>query len=237
MKAFKLLKPRRLILLDTPGIDPTGKSSDHSVLSDVANWLSQNYQGKACLAGVIYLYDIAKRRRVDMHAQQYESLCGGKTLSKLVLASSRWTHLQFTGDSDEMKREREKDLLEREVNFKTMVDHFIEAGARLAVFGTGMGESGHPVDQEDGSQVQHDIDSFERDQEAILGGLIDSSEEVEEKREKEFVGLNEEIDSQVQEYADPVQRDHASVLCHLVERFLQTEASSKGGSTISILSH
>jgi hypothetical protein len=39
MKAFKLLKPRRLILLDTPGIDPTDGASERKVISEVKNWL------------------------------------------------------------------------------------------------------------------------------------------------------------------------------------------------------
>ena len=106
MYRCNLVSDRRLFLIDTPGFDDTYKS-DTDILREVANWLSEAYENKIQLTGIIYLHRIADVRlggSAMKNLRMFKKLCGENSLASVVLATTRWS------DVDEevgLKRESE----------------------------------------------------------------------------------------------------------------------------------
>lgn len=102
----KVIPGRRLFLIDTPGFDDTYKS-DTDILREVANWLSQAYENKVQLTGIIYLHRVLDTRlggSAMKNLRMFKKLCGESSLASVVLATTMWDGVdEDTGN----KREQE----------------------------------------------------------------------------------------------------------------------------------
>jgi hypothetical protein len=93
-------------LVDSPGFDDTHKS-DTDILMELTGWLSEAYQTKILLTGIIYLHRIMDVRlggKALQNLKMFKSLCGDEALSKVVLATTFWGHVDMTTG---MNREKE----------------------------------------------------------------------------------------------------------------------------------
>ncbi|KAF5677560.1 hypothetical protein FHETE_1611 [Fusarium heterosporum] len=93
-------------LIDTPGFDDTDKS-DTEVLKEIAAWLSDSYQHKILLHGIIYLHrisDIRMQGSARRNLMTFRKLCGNDALKKVILASTMW---DITREEDAIMREQE----------------------------------------------------------------------------------------------------------------------------------
>lgn len=102
----KVIPGRRLFLIDTPGFDDTYKS-DTDILREVANWLSQAYENKVQLTGIIYLHRILDVRlggSAMKNLRMFKKLCGDSSLASVVLATTMWDDVDEDAGN---KREQE----------------------------------------------------------------------------------------------------------------------------------
>jgi hypothetical protein len=98
-------------LVDTPGFDDTHKS-DTDTLMELTSWLSEAYEAKILLTGIIYLHRIMDPRlggKALQNLKMFKSLCGKKAMSKVVLATTFWSHVNAATGTD-----REKELEKNE---------------------------------------------------------------------------------------------------------------------------
>lgn len=97
---------RRLFLIDTPGFDDTYKS-DTDILREVANWLSQAYENKVRLTGIVYLHRILDTRlggSAMKNLRMFKKLCGESSLASVVLATTMWDDIdEDTGNKREQQ--------------------------------------------------------------------------------------------------------------------------------------
>ncbi|EDR05776.1 uncharacterized protein LACBIDRAFT_302491 [Laccaria bicolor S238N-H82] len=100
-------KPRRLVLVDTPGFDDTNEA-DSEILRRIAVWLASSYgPGKTC-GGLIYLHDLTDARMRGSTLQNlkvFEKLCGKKNLGAVVFGTTKAGKL-----TPEAYRRREKQM-------------------------------------------------------------------------------------------------------------------------------
>jgi hypothetical protein len=85
-------------LVDTPGFDDTHKS-DTDILMELTGWLNEAYEAKILLTGIIYLHRIMDPRlggKALQNLKMFKSLCGDEALSKVVLATTFWGHVNTT---------------------------------------------------------------------------------------------------------------------------------------------
>lgn len=85
-------------LVDTPGFDDTHKS-DTDILMELTGWLSEAYEANILLTGIIYLHRIMDPRlggKALQNLKMFKSLCGDEALSKVVLATTFWSHVSPT---------------------------------------------------------------------------------------------------------------------------------------------
>jgi peptidoglycan/xylan/chitin deacetylase (PgdA/CDA1 family) len=88
---------KRLFLIDTPGFDDTYKS-DTDILREVANWLSEAYQRRIQLTGIVYLHRILDVRlggAAMKNLRMFKELCGPEGLSSVVLATTMWRGVEM----------------------------------------------------------------------------------------------------------------------------------------------
>lgn len=84
--------------MDTPGFDDTHKS-DTDILMELTGWLNEAYEAKILLTGIIYLHRIMDPRlggKALQNLKMFKSLCGDEALSKVVLATTFWGHVNAT---------------------------------------------------------------------------------------------------------------------------------------------
>ncbi|KAF4468821.1 hypothetical protein FALBO_4287 [Fusarium albosuccineum] len=106
---FDLSPDCTVYLIDTPGFDDTNKS-DTEVLSEIAAWLSDSYQNKIRLHGIIYLHritDVRMQGSAKKNLIMFKELCGRDALKKVILATTMWDKVS----SDEAEK-REAELIE-----------------------------------------------------------------------------------------------------------------------------
>jgi hypothetical protein len=85
-------------LVDTPGFDDTHKS-DTDILMELTGWLNEAYEAEILLTGIIYLHRIMDPRlggKALQNLKMFKSLCGDEALSKVVLATTFWSHVNAT---------------------------------------------------------------------------------------------------------------------------------------------
>ena len=89
---------KRLFLIDTPGFDDTYKS-DTDILREVANWLSEAYQRKIQLTGIVYLHrtlDVRLGGAAMKKLRMSKQLCGPEGLSSVVLTTTMWAGVDMS---------------------------------------------------------------------------------------------------------------------------------------------
>ncbi|KAF9259859.1 hypothetical protein L218DRAFT_947309 [Marasmius fiardii PR-910] len=87
-----LLDDRKVILVDTPGLDDTTRS-DGDILSDIANYLVKLHTEHISLSGILYLHRITDVRMSGSSARNlklFMKLCGNKQLRNVVIVTTRW---------------------------------------------------------------------------------------------------------------------------------------------------
>jgi len=93
-------------MIDTPGFDDSDKT-DTQVLREIAAWLSDSYQHKILLHGIIYLHrisDVRMQGSARQNLMTFQQLCGTDALRKVILASTMW---DITPSEDAIRREAE----------------------------------------------------------------------------------------------------------------------------------
>ncbi|ESK93981.1 hypothetical protein Moror_12938 [Moniliophthora roreri MCA 2997] len=118
------LHGRQVTLIDTPGFDDTN-SSDTDILKMIATFLSNMYERKQTLAGVIYIHRISDVRMGGVSRRNFKmfrELCGDDTLKNVVIVTNMWG--QVARDVGEA---REAKLTQEDKFFKPV----LEKGAQL----------------------------------------------------------------------------------------------------------
>ncbi|KAG0705706.1 P-loop containing nucleoside triphosphate hydrolase protein [Suillus ampliporus] len=113
------LDGRRVILVDTPGFDDTTKS-DTDVLKMIAAYLQTMHKQGNLLSGVIYMHRISDIRvggtsRRDF--TMFQELCGKEAYRNVLMVTNMW------GDINEDVLAREKELREKDIFFKPILDN------------------------------------------------------------------------------------------------------------------
>lgn len=97
-------------MVDTPGFDDETRP-DSEVLRELATWLSASYASSVRLNGIIYIHRITDTRMggsAKNNLVMFKKLCGSKAFANVVLATTRWEHVEAdVGDK------REKELIDR----------------------------------------------------------------------------------------------------------------------------
>lgn len=103
--------------MDTPGFDDSREGrTDTAILKDVALFLSQIYERKILLAGIIYLHRITDFRMAGSsvkNLEMFKALCGEDAYKHVILATTMWGNLNGPGLSYEIGIQREKELVQR----------------------------------------------------------------------------------------------------------------------------
>lgn len=79
-------------LIDTPGFNDTFKS-DGQILVEITTWLSNSYNNKVHLNGVIYLHDITQGRMYGSSLRTlktFKELSGEDAMKKVILTTMHW---------------------------------------------------------------------------------------------------------------------------------------------------
>jgi hypothetical protein len=82
-------------LIDTPGFDDTWRS-DSEILTEIAGFLSTQYQLGMELKGVIYIHRITDARYSQSAAKTFEivqKICGERAWQNVLLVTSLWTEV------------------------------------------------------------------------------------------------------------------------------------------------
>ncbi|KAF9450910.1 hypothetical protein P691DRAFT_725161 [Macrolepiota fuliginosa MF-IS2] len=111
----------RVVLVDTPGIDNTARSS-MQVLQMTSSWLQKTYKQDIKLSGLVYLHRITDNRLTEPleNLRMFRELCGDITMTQVILVSTMWEELVVDEGAS-----REKDL--EELFWKPLIDK----GSRL----------------------------------------------------------------------------------------------------------
>lgn len=119
-----LYKGRKIRLIDTPGFDDSHSDRDDAfILKEIASWLVIAYsqEPRLLLSGIIYLHPInnVRMRGSDKsNLRMFKAMCGDKSLSCVVLATTMWANID------------EKEGLERQKSLKKEYwKSMIEAGS------------------------------------------------------------------------------------------------------------
>ncbi|KAG6811106.1 hypothetical protein H0H92_008953 [Tricholoma furcatifolium] len=84
---------RRIILIDTPGLDST-TAPDSEILERIASWLKKSYQDGVKLAGVLYLCEISQTRDflvARKNLDHFDKLCGDRATKNVLLITTKWS--------------------------------------------------------------------------------------------------------------------------------------------------
>ncbi|OAX43134.1 hypothetical protein K503DRAFT_862506 [Rhizopogon vinicolor AM-OR11-026] len=114
-----MLDGNRVILIDTPGFDDTTKS-DTDVLKMIAAYLRTMHEQKKTLSGVIYMHrisDIKVGGTTRRDFTMFQELCGKEAYRNVLLVTNMWGSVD-----DEVALAREKELSEKEIFFKPILD-------------------------------------------------------------------------------------------------------------------
>ncbi|KAF8055861.1 P-loop containing nucleoside triphosphate hydrolase protein [Lyophyllum atratum] len=99
------LPPRRIVVVDTPGFNPTHLSG-MEILRRIAIWLARSYTAHMKLAGVIHLVNISESRtkKTKDYLDVCHKLCGQDASRKVVLATTKWDEVTDQGWAEEQER-------------------------------------------------------------------------------------------------------------------------------------
>ena len=104
---------RRIVLVDTPGLDQT-YVDDEVIFTDIAVWLAQSwvcspdtchgysslgrYRKGMKIAGIIYLHEICERRLSGAsrkNLRQFHEFCGDDVLKNVILVTTKWDEVEL----------------------------------------------------------------------------------------------------------------------------------------------
>ncbi|KAL4886534.1 hypothetical protein BJY04DRAFT_213296 [Aspergillus karnatakaensis] len=111
-------------LVDTPGFDDTNRK-DTDILKEIATWLTQTYQQKIRLTGILYLHRISDNRMggcAQKNLVMFKRLCGPNGIKNIRFVTTFW---EKTDDQDGERREQTLQTTEQFWGF------FIERGAEV----------------------------------------------------------------------------------------------------------
>lgn len=111
---------RRILLVDTPGFNNSGKG-DAEILEMLAAWFSTCYYLKKALAGVIYLYPITDDMRASTlkNLDLLQKLCGSDAMKTVTFITTMWD--KNFSQKEQAYLNREKFLIEK--SWLTMTHH------------------------------------------------------------------------------------------------------------------
>ena len=117
---------RRIVLVDTPGLDQT-YVDDEVIFTDIAVWLAQSwvcspdtchgysslgrYRKGMKIAGIIYLHEICERRLSGAsrkNLRQFHEFCGDDVLKNVILVTTKWDEVEL-----DMGPQRERQLFNK----------------------------------------------------------------------------------------------------------------------------
>jgi hypothetical protein len=107
-------------LIDTPGFDDTYRS-DTDVLRELADWLSQAYEHKILLMGIVYMHRITDVRvggSAMKNLRMFRKLCGTDGLGSVACVTSMWS---LCSAEDGQRRERQ--LMQQNDLWKSLLEH------------------------------------------------------------------------------------------------------------------
>ncbi|KAG6847835.1 hypothetical protein H0H93_005621, partial [Arthromyces matolae] len=86
---------RRIVLLDTPGLDSV-IAPDGVIFQRIAAWVNNSYGGKVKLAGIIWVHDINLEQEfsvqmIQKNLDQLERLCGNSATKNVLFVTTKWT--------------------------------------------------------------------------------------------------------------------------------------------------
>ncbi|OBS29432.1 hypothetical protein FPOA_03369 [Fusarium poae] len=79
-------------LVDTPGFDDTTRS-DTDILKTIANWLTETYEQKIKLRGILYLHRISDNRMggcANKNLIMFKRLCGTEGVQNVTFVTTHW---------------------------------------------------------------------------------------------------------------------------------------------------
>lgn len=123
--AYSKIDGQKVVLIDTPGFDDTGRSQA-DILRDIADYLEGAYEKGKTLAGVIYMHRISDFRMGGIARENFRlisKICGDTAMRNVVIATTMWEDVE-----EELGASREQELGSKALFFKPAIDH----GARMA---------------------------------------------------------------------------------------------------------
>ncbi|TFK28450.1 hypothetical protein FA15DRAFT_665420 [Coprinopsis marcescibilis] len=91
--------PRRLVILDTPGLDGDPEIGKDAILDEISKWLHNTYPGYGMrLAGIVYLYPVTQARLTRFHSvcvKKLMKLCRSPSFSRIVVGTTQWTDVDL----------------------------------------------------------------------------------------------------------------------------------------------
>jgi hypothetical protein len=182
---------REILLVDMPGFNDTNLS-DTEILTLIADWMCESYQGGILLSGIIYLHQISDNgmdRESEKSLRLVRKICGEDNLGNVILATTMWEHVD---EASATLRERE--LVE--IYWKEM----IARGSRIDRISTNVDEARRLVEtfltkKTFVAQLQHELSIGKTLIQTEAGvALKDEFENVSREFEKELASVKEELE-------------------------------------------
>jgi hypothetical protein len=216
----------KIWLIDTPGFDDTYRT-DAEILARVASFLTETYEKKIYLTGIIYLHRIQDPRAghaIMRNIRTFKKLCGKDGLSRTVFVTTFW---KYVGEEEGKKREEEllakSDLwrfiserggkafryLHNKDSAKRVVEHILETklGKGILSIQKDMGEDGLALkDTEAGKEVDDYMEKLKEHYENEIQRLRQELKEVKADKDKEFNALRAIIQKQKTQMENDLKR-------------------------------
>lgn len=110
-----------MYLIDTPGFNDTFKS-DGQILVEITTWLSNSYNNRVHLNGVIYLHDVTQQKMYGSSLRTlktFKELSGPDAMKKVILTTTHWDIIH--PESLAQTQARERQLIETDEFWGSMV--------------------------------------------------------------------------------------------------------------------
>ncbi|KAL4729784.1 hypothetical protein ACLX1H_004212 [Fusarium chlamydosporum] len=111
-------------LVDTPGFDDTTRS-DTDILKTIANWLTETYEQKIKLRGILYLHRISDNRMggcANKNLIMFKRLCGTDGVQNVTFVTTHWEKCE------QAEGERRESTLQ---STKEFWGFFVDKGAKV----------------------------------------------------------------------------------------------------------
>ncbi|KAL2681292.1 hypothetical protein Neosp_008903 [[Neocosmospora] mangrovei] len=84
-------------LVDTPGFDDTSRK-DTDILKEIASWLTETYQERIKLRGILYLHRISDNRMggcARKNLVMFKRLCGSEGIKSVTFVTTHWEQVNY----------------------------------------------------------------------------------------------------------------------------------------------